>query len=394
MGTTAATATNLELFTQADELIGTLNSTQGRLLEIVGEVDRRQAFREEGATSTAAWLAERVGLAESTARTWVQTAEQLYERPLVAEAITDGSLTLDKAKAALQLALFTDPAPDPLHPDDDDDDDDDATIEHPDKALLEQARHCTVHQLNEMVRAARGASAAREVASVEGRYLRCNDTRRTINMQLPDEQFALVRGVLNRTVATIPSDGTTPHDQRMADAMVQIVQRSVQGASTIRTAGAETLVVVHADLSLLRGGTGRAELERLGLISREAAKRISCDANVTLAIDDAFGHTMAEGRKKRLPSAAQRREVRRRDRNCRFPGCTNSMYTNVHHIVHWADGGKTDLDNLVTLCNFHHHRLHEQGWQMSGDPNGELKFLGPTKRLMTSRPSPLWTMRN
>jgi hypothetical protein len=66
----------------------------------------------------------------------------------------------------------------------------------------------------------------------------------------------------------------------------------------------------------------------------------------------------------------------------------------VHHIVHWADGGPTNLDNLVTLCSHHHHRMHEKGWEMSGNANGVLRFVGPSGRVMTSRPSPLWTRRN
>ena len=156
----------------------------------------------------------------------------------------------------------------------------------------------------------------------------------------------------------------------------------------------DTHVVVHADLLLLRGAAGRAELERLGLLSPQAAKRLACDATVALAIDDAFGHTMAEGRAVRFPTDQQRREVWRRDRTCRFPGCANSLFTNVHHIVHWADGGTTDLENLVLLCNHHHHTVHEKRWEVSGNANGKLQFLGPTKQLLTSRPSPLWTRRN
>jgi hypothetical protein len=40
----------------------------------------------------------------------------------------------------------------------------------------------------------------------------------------------------------------------------------------------------------------------------------------------------------------------------------------------------------------HHHLVHsKQGWTMSGNANGELTFTGPSGRVMTSRPSPLWT---
>jgi hypothetical protein len=61
--------------------------------------------------------------------------------------------------------------------------------------------------------------------------------------------------------------------------------------------------------------------------------------------------------------------------------------------VHWADQGSTDLPNLVTLCDHHHHRVHEGKWRVTGNANGILRFVGPSGRTMTSRPSPLWTRR-
>jgi hypothetical protein len=198
-----------------------------------------------------------------------------------------------------------------------------------------------------------------------------------------------VKATISAKAHDFPSDGATPYDTRLADALVHLCQPSV-GQKSARP----SLVVLHADFSMLRAGRGTAELERLGLLSREAARRMACDADVAVAIDDAFGHTMVEGRSQRFPTDPQRREVRRRDRHCRFPGCSNAVFTNVHHIVHWIDGGPTDLDNLVLLCDHHHHTVHEARWQMSGDANGILNFLGPTERLMTSRPSPLWTRRN
>jgi hypothetical protein len=63
----------------------------------------------------------------------------------------------------------------------------------------------------------------------------------------------------------------------------------------------------------------------------------------------------------------------------------------VHHIVPWKAGGSTDLDNLALLCEFHHHRVHRKGWSMTGNANTELTIVGPSGRVMTSRPDPRWT---
>ena len=156
------------------------------------------------------------------------------------------------------------------------------------------------------------------------------------------------------------------------------------------------MVVVHVPMAALVENSSEStdlagELERGGLIDSETVQRIACDATIAIAVDDDVGHTMYEGRAQRFPTQAQRREVMRRDRHCRFPDCTNKTFTNVHHIVPWEPEGRTDLDNLALMCLYHHHLVHSEGWTMSGNANGELTFVGPTARVMTSRPSPLWT---
>jgi hypothetical protein len=111
------------------------------------------------------------------------------------------------------------------------------------------------------------------------------------------------------------------------------------------------VVVVHAALETLADESSAlaGELEREGLISAETVRRLACDATMIVALDDDLGHTMYEGRARRFPTSSQRREVMRRDRHCRFPGCANVTFTNVHHIKPWGSGGRTDLENLVLM---------------------------------------------
>ena len=70
-----------------------------------------------------------------------------------------------------------------------------------------------------------------------------------------------------------------------------------------------------------------------------------------------------------------RRLVFARDGGCRFPGCGRTRWTHGHHIIHWAEDGPTNLDNLLTLCGFHHRLIHSQGWTIIGNPNGPVEFL-------------------
>jgi hypothetical protein len=71
--------------------------------------------------------------------------------------------------------------------------------------------------------------------------------------------------------------------------------------------------------------------------------------------------------------------LNQRDRGCVFPDCDAPIgWTQAHHLIHWADGGKTDLDNLILVCHRHHHLLHEGGWATTGRAGQDLHFHPPT----------------
>ena len=79
-------------------------------------------------------------------------------------------------------------------------------------------------------------------------------------------------------------------------------------------------------------------------------------------------------RKHRLVQPALRRALESRDRGCRFPGCSHERWLDAHHVVHWADGGETSLGNTLLLCSRHHRLLHEGGFAIRADANGEWQF--------------------
>ena len=210
--------------------------------------------------------------------------------------------------------------------------------------------------------------------------------------QLPAESYAVTKACLESRARQVPTDGETPWDQRVCDAFSE--HHPLVGQRCVRewraTTASPYFVVVHVPLDALVDETIEptelaGELERDGLIDCETVQRLACDATIAIAVDDDTGHTMYEGRARRFPSDAQRREVMRRDRHCRFPGCTNVTFTDAHHIVPWEPGGLTDLENLALLCLHHHHLVHSKGWSMSGNANEELTVIGPTGRPMTSR---------
>ena len=82
------------------------------------------------------------------------------------------------------------------------------------------------------------------------------------------------------------------------------------------------------------------------------------------------------------------RQLRYRDAECRFPGCGARQFTQAHHIVWWGDGGRTDLDNLLLVCFFHHKLVHEHGWTVQRDAAGKVLWLRPDGSIHRAGPGP------
>jgi Domain of unknown function (DUF222)/HNH endonuclease len=347
-----------------------ISAHQRQLLGAVAELDRRKAWRVDGATSMVAWLVQRCSVTASTAREWVTAAPKLESLPKISEALAQGKLSFDQIKPLVQVAK-----PDT------------------DAELAKQATQWSAKQVRELAAAAQRQSDDQAANSYSRRFLRFNDQRRSFAGALPEDQYARVKGAIVARAGRRPK-GTTTFEQRAADALVEMCGLGSPGApgsggSTMGGASPRrTTVVVHADLTYLAGGPGQAELDVLGPLAPEVVRRLACDAKIILSADDEKGHSIQQGGVGRNPSPAQRIEIRRRDKGCRWPGCTYTEFTDVHHVVHWLNGGPTSIPNLVTLCDQHHRTVHEMGWKMSGDANDLLSFRSPTGRVTTSMPSP------
>jgi hypothetical protein len=94
------------------------------------------------------------------------------------------------------------------------------------------------------------------------------------------------------------------------------------------------------------------------------------------------------GRLSREPTSGMMRALRYRDRECRFPGCGARRFTHAHHITWWERGGKTDLDNLLLVCSFHHRLVHEHGWGVRRRADGTISWFRPDGTLHRAGPGP------
>ena len=129
-----------------------------------------------------------------------------------------------------------------------------------------------------------------------------------------------------------------------------------------RSGGDRYQVVVHVDAATLTSAArGSCVLEDGPPVAVETVRRLSCDSSLVALLEGA-DRLLGVGRKTRAVPPSLRRALKARDGCCRFPGCTNTRGLDAHHLEHWADGGPTELANLILLCRRHHRLVHEGGW--------------------------------
>jgi hypothetical protein len=130
----------------------------------------------------------------------------------------------------------------------------------------------------------------------------------------------------------------------------------------------------------------QAELHDGTALAGETLLRVACDCGIVAAKTDARGNVLDIGRRRRKASAALRRALLLRDRHCRFPGCTATAFVEAHHIEHWARLGPTSLTNTLLLCHGHHVCVHEGGFRVERDADGNATFFDPAGRLIPAAP--------
>jgi hypothetical protein len=123
-------------------------------------------------------------------------------------------------------------------------------------------------------------------------------------------------------------------------------------------------------------------------ISSDAARRLACDCGIVEVTEDETGMPLSVGRKTRTIPGSMKRALLRRDRTCRFPGCTTRVFLEGHHIEHWADGGDTSVSNMVCMCSYHHRFVHEYDYTIETAIDGEHRFLDERGRVVVESPEP------
>lgn len=359
--------------TAFEEAYGRYCEALSDMLRHAAMIDHRGLWRGQGAASMSGWLTGRFGWAWSSAREHVRVAQALVALPAIRDANRRGRICWDQLRP---LVRFADP--------------------ETDAAWAERAPRMRPSTL--YLEARRREEVRAEEAEAEHRLrylsLQWDQDRAFLHLEgrLAREQGAVLETALGARAEKLPTDPEAEDRRgaRLADALVGSVagrQDRPPEATLVVHADASALAEKEADPPLARreaalGGSARlplSETETGVRLPREAVRRLACDAELEWVVErDA--RPIGIGRQGRKVPGWLRRQVAHRDRECRFAGCAGRSYLHVHHVRHWVEGGPTDLGNLILLCSAHHRAVHEGGWRITGDPNGEVSFNHPRGR--------------
>ena len=187
-----------------------------------------------------------------------------------------------------------------------------------------------------------------------------------LKARLPAVSGAMLVKALQAAMKDIPTcevadrgvEVTLGPQLRRADALGLVAEAYLRRrAAAAHNADCHQLVV-HVDAEALASrSAGGCYIEEGPTLAVETVRRLGCDTSTIRILEDENGEPLDVGRKTRRVPAAIRRALRARDTGCCFPGCTFKHYLDAHHIEHWIDGGETRLDNLLSLCRWHHRAV-------------------------------------
>jgi hypothetical protein len=321
-----------------------------RLAAVVAEIGR---WDDESDTAIN-WITFNCKMTRNAAADCVAVGEQLSQIPESIQAMRDGEIGFAHMPVMARTAKAVGDAFD-------------------ERALLKKARNCSAGKF--YYRAQQYRHSVQPKVYADGQAEQAQGNRLSMSTAkdgcffiegvLDPVSGAAVRGALEPLARPSGEHDHREYDQRMADALVEVVTHGGQHNVQLQvTSSIETLLN-------LTGATG-AEMEFSLPVSSRTVERWACDCSVTrVLMQDSV--VIDVGRAKRVISGPTKRALRARDGHCVWPGCDRpASWSDGHHLVHWIHGGSTNLDNLVLLCHRHHRMVHEDNWQIAKTDDGRV----------------------
>lgn len=362
----------------ADEvsaLLEVIEQAEMALVRRVERVDRGGEFAADGSSSIAAWVRGQANCSDGLASRRVRLGRALKDRlPCTARAWAAGQCTAEHADVIARAVRGLDDVKTSVL-------DRELAIAAAAVSPIELARlaarfkhEVDPHDSEEKARRARREQKLHCSQTFEGRYV--------LSATFDAESGAIVKAALDG-FTPLPRpviDGELPESvaYRRSEALTEICRQALAHGQGRGAGGEKPALTVTVDDEVLRDGIGYGTLADGAPIPSAAVRRLACDARIIPALYGTKSCPLDVGRSSRVVTPAIHKALVLRDKGCRFPGCGRPVsWTDAHHVIHWRDGGPTALWNMMLLCSFHHHKVHEGGWTIRPLGDGDFRFEPP-----------------
>jgi hypothetical protein len=371
---------SLDAGDKLDELNAHIGEAHLVQLRTILEAQSSGAWLDDGLDGFPLWVALRCDVTVYKARRMIAAARKLDQLPLIADALGSGSLGLDKV---LELSRFVTP--------------------EKQRRWIHKAQGMSVGKIKEFADEANAAPVEDARTAERCRYLGAKYSMDGLSMSLfaslPALEGALVMATIDEIADKLQA---TPEDEeavvdpvadtlemRRADALVELVIGSSEGAyDDDALCDIAPTLVVHADVEALVGNEKGGAIEDGPVLHPAVVQQVSCDPRLQVVLER-NGTAVGIGYEARAIPRWLARQLKRRDRCCRFPGCNRKTWLQGHHVTPWP-AGPTELTNLVCLCWRHHKLIHLFGWRvtLSADDPATVTWYRPNGRRFDPGPVP------
>lgn len=332
-----------------------------RIEAVNGEATRRfeksGGYRADGSLGMVPWLRTHGKLSAGAAAEHVETARQLEKLPRTEEALARGEIGYQHAVAMARTAEHVGAA----------------QVRKAETMLLKAAETMDPGQFVGVARnfehQVDAESALTEANRAHARrYLQIGESINglvRIEGQVTPDAGAIIRTAIEPYAKPSKGDERTA-GQRMADALVEVCRRGRSGLASQTGSGPRPQLLITAAADTLAGieGAPAGQLAWGGAVPAETVRRLACDSAITRITGLGELEWEITHASRTIPPSTRRALVAR-DHHCVFPGCDRpGPWCDGHHLVFWADGGPTKLENLGLVCGPHHRKVHEEGWTL------------------------------
>jgi hypothetical protein len=348
-----------------------IDRLEGEFLRRLHRFDRSRAALANGAVSTVSWLRANCRVTGSVAMQRVRMARVLVDLPAAQVSLCAGRASFPNISMIAQLA----------------DDVGTESMRTVEETLVTAAQVLDPGRMRYLALATRmrldaDGALDRDNRNHERRWFACDQTFGGVFIlrgELDAEGGAILKAAIDGHMAPSGDNDSRSGSQRRADALVDLASRVLQNGDLASVHGQRPHLTLTASIEALQAlpGAEPAEMDGVGPVHAHTARRVACDSACTLVTvagsttSPAIGAVatrakpLSVGHATRVIPAHIRTALVVRDKGCRFPGCDRPpQWTDGHHITHWADGGPTELTNLLLLCRRHHRFVHEKGWRV------------------------------